>query len=87
MDWFTAAVLYALIWWVVLFAVLPVGTRPVADADEAAGGWRGAPQRPLLGRKVVATTLISLVLWAGGVALIRSPWLSFRDAVANMPDD
>ena len=27
MDWFTACVLYALIWWTVLFAVLPFGTR------------------------------------------------------------
>ena len=87
MGWFTAAVLYALIWWVVLFAVLPFGTRPVAEADEAAGGWRGAPERPLLFRKVLATTVVSAVIWAGSVALIRSPYVSFREMAAGMRDD
>ena len=86
MGWFTALVLYALIWWTVLFAVLPFGTRPVADADPLSGGWRGAPERPLLLRKVVATTLVSAVIWAGAVALIRSPYLSFREMAAGMHD-
>lgn len=87
MGWFTGVVLYALIWWVVLFAVLPFGTRPVADADEQAGGWRGAPERPLLLRKVVATTVVAGVIWAGSVALIRSPYVSFRDMAASMRDE
>ena len=34
MNWFTGVVLYVLIWWTALFAVLPIGTRPVEDADE-----------------------------------------------------
>lgn len=80
MSTVTAVVLFVLIWWVVLFAVLPFGTRPVADADEATG-WRGAPARPLMLRKLAATTLISAVLWAMGMAVILSPWLSFRDSV------
>ncbi len=29
---------YVLIWWTVLFAVLPIGTRPVEEADEQAAG-------------------------------------------------
>jgi len=74
---FTAFVLFALIWWTVLFAVLPFGTRPVADAD-AATGWRGAPERPLMGRKVLATTAISVVIWAIAMLIIRSDWWSFR---------
>jgi predicted secreted protein len=87
MGWFTAGVLYALIWWTVLFAVLPFGTHPVADADPESGGWRGAPARPLLLRKVIATTLVAAVLWAGGVALISSPYVSFRSMAAKMPDN
>ena len=87
MGWFTGLVLYALIWWTVLFAVLPFGTKPVADAENGSGGWRGAPERPLLRRKVIATTLVSAVVWAAGVALIRSPLLSFREMAARMSDD
>ncbi len=77
MNWFTGFVLYTLIWWTVLFAVLPFGTRPVAEADEATG-WRGAPARPMIGRKLLATTLVSAVLWGIAVMIIRSDWLSFR---------
>ena len=82
MNWFTSVVLYVLIWWTVLFAVLPFGSRPVADPDEATG-WRGAPERPMMGRKLIATTLISTVLWAIGMAIILSPFLSFREWVAR----
>ena len=85
MDWFTAAVLYIMIWWVVLFAVLPFGVRPVAEADERTG-WRGAPARPLMGRKLLATTLVALALWAAAMAVITSDWLSFRAAALLMPD-
>ena len=77
MPVFTAIVLYVLIWWTVLFAVLPFGTRPVADADPDTG-WRGAPARPLMARKLLATTLVSAVLWAVAMLIIRSDWWSFR---------
>ena len=43
MNWFTGVVLYVLIWWTVLFAVLPIGTRPVEDPDTQTG-WRGVPE-------------------------------------------
>lgn len=77
MSGFTAFVLFALIWWTVLFAVLPFGTRPVADPD-AETGWRGAPERPLIGRKLLATTIISAVLWGAAMLVISSDWWSFR---------
>ncbi len=77
MSGFTAFVVYTLIWWTVLFAVLPFGTRPVADPD-AATGWRGAPERPLIGRKLLATTVISAVLWGVAMLIIWSDWWSFR---------
>ena len=77
MSGFTAFVLYTLIWWTVLFAVLPFGTRPVADADPATG-WRGTPERPLIGRKLLATTLISAMLWGLAMWVILSDWWSFR---------
>ena len=45
MNWFTGVVLYVLIWWTVLFAVLPIGTRPSSEADQQRG-WRGTPEQP-----------------------------------------
>jgi predicted secreted protein len=84
MGWFTAIVVYVLIWWTVLFAVLPFGTRPVSEADRASG-WRGAPARPMLWRKILATTLVAAVLWVGAVAVISGPWMSFRLQALHVP--
>ena len=86
MGWFTALVLYALIWWTVLFAVLPLGTQPVAEADPVTG-WRGAPARPRLGRKLLHTTVAATLIWAIVVGLIQSDWLSFRHGILRMPAD
>jgi predicted secreted protein len=79
MDWLSGIVVYLLIWWTALFCVLPIGTRPVADPDTESGGWRGTPARPLLGRKLIGTTVLSAVLWLGANALISSELVSFRD--------
>jgi predicted secreted protein len=79
MDWFTGTVVYLLIWWVALFCVLPIGTRPVQEADPEAGGWRGAPAKPMLGRKLLGTTVLAAILWIGVYALIGSELISFRE--------
>lgn len=84
MNWFTGIVLYVLIWWTVLFAVLPIGTKPVAEADELTG-WRGVPERPRIAMKVLLTTLIAGLVWLGCYALITSDWLSFRHGWLAMP--
>ena len=82
----TAITLFTMIWWTVLFAVLPIGTRPVAEPDEHTG-WRGAPARPQMLRKILITTLISLLLFGLGLLIIRSDWLSFRSGWLALPED
>jgi predicted secreted protein len=87
MGWFTGCVLYLLIWWTVLFAVLPFGTRPVTAADPTSG-WRGAPAQPHLLRKAVATTVISALVWAGMYVVIsHETWLSFRSGWLALPEE
>ena len=86
MNWFTGVVLYILIWWTVLFAVLPIGTHPIEGAD-ARSGWRGAPERPRLLMKAILTTLISAVVWFGAYLLITSDYVSFRHGWFAAPPD
>ena len=81
----TAVALYIVIWWIALFAVLPIGTKPVAEPD-AATGWRGVPESPRMGRKVLITTLVAAVIWAAMVAVIVSGVLSFRTGWLALPD-
>lgn len=86
MGWFTGLVVYFLIWWVVLFAVLPFGTRPVADADPNSG-FRGVPQHPHMWRKVMITTIVAAAVWCAAYWLISSPYISFRHGMFALPKD
>jgi predicted secreted protein len=86
MNWFTGIVLYILIWWVALFAVLPIGTRTVNRPDEISG-WRGAPARPHMWMKVAVTTIVACVLWLAAFGLIESDWISFRHGYFAAPRD
>ena len=38
MNWFSLLVMYLIIWWVVLFAVLPIGVKGQAESDEVVKG-------------------------------------------------
>ena len=76
MSWLTGFVVYFLIWWVVLFAVLPWGVHREENPER--GHDPGAPIKTHLWAKIGATSLISAVLWGVAFWLIQSPWLSFR---------
>jgi predicted secreted protein len=80
MDWVTGIVLYILIWWIALFAVLPFGVRARAEADPHTG-WRGTPEHPRLLRAAIATTIVAAVIWLVAFWLINSPYLSFRHGI------
>jgi len=85
MTWFTGIVVFLLVWWTALFCVLPIGIRPDADGDPAAGGWRGTPVAANLGWKLIGTTVLSAVIWLGIWLLIESDMVSFRSGLFAMP--
>ena len=61
MNWFFDVALYLIVWWLTLFAVLPWGVKPM---DRVEGGHDpGAPARPNLWKKALATTLVAAVVW------------------------
>ncbi len=76
MSWFEGIVAYIIIWWMVLFGVLPFGVRPVEKAD--IGHAAGAPANPRLWFKASITTLVAAAIWLGFYALATSGLISFR---------
>jgi len=55
--------IYFVVWWIVLFAVLPWGVRSQHDEGEATlGTERSAPVKPMLVRKAVATSIVAAIL-------------------------
>lgn len=81
MNWVTGIVVYFLIWWVVIFAVLPWGVERDQGGPEVTGP--GAPAIPRIKEKFLATTFISAVIWGIIALLIESDLISFRDWAAN----
>ncbi len=81
----TAVAMYFVIWWIALFAVLPLGTRPVAEADPQSG-WRGAPEKPQMLRKVLITTIVAAVIWGAIYAVVGSGLVSFRSGWLALPE-
>jgi predicted secreted protein len=62
--------IYFVVWWIVLFVVLPWGVKSQDETGEITQGTDpGAPARPLLLRKAIATTIISALLLAAGYGL------------------
>jgi predicted secreted protein len=61
----TSIAVYLTIWWVVLFAVLPLGTVSHAEAgiDKGDGGDPGAPVDPKLKQKFLTTTWVSAIVF------------------------
>ncbi|MCU0838472.1 MAG: DUF1467 family protein [Rhodospirillales bacterium] len=79
MSWVTGAAVYFIIWWLVLFMVLPWGIKPISHADVAKGHAPSAPQRPHLVLKMAVTSLVAAILWAGVYVIIDFGLISFRD--------
>ena len=59
----TAIAIYFLIWWIVLFAVLPWGVRAQGEGGTP-GTDPGAPLVPHLRAKLIWTTVVSTVIFA-----------------------
>lgn len=65
-----ATALYFVVWWTILFIVLPFNVRSQAEAGEIAHGTEpGAPAMPALREKAIWTTLLALV---GLLALVEA---------------
>lgn len=68
----SAIAIYFIIWWVVLFAVLPWGVKSAHDAGVTVepGHDAGAPVNPALGFKVIVTTVVASAVFAALYAAI-----------------
>jgi predicted secreted protein len=79
--------IYFVLWWLVLFTVLPWGSSSAHELGEEAqaGHAASAPVNPRLVAKFVATTLIAAVLFAVGWWVSEAGWVTI-DSVPFLPD-
>ena len=78
MDWATSLATYVIIWWLVMFMVLPWGVRRIEPEDLGEGDDPGAPENPRMLMKVAVTTGISGVIFGLVYLVVISGVISFR---------
>lgn len=78
MGWIGGIAVYIVIWWLVIFMVLPWGVRPLDQRDIEKGHAASAPLRPHMLRKIVATTIVAAIVWLIVYAIIESGAISLR---------
>jgi predicted secreted protein len=78
MDLGTALAIYLIVWWVVLFTILPMGAVSHAEAgiEAPGGGDPSSPVNPNLKRKFITTTWVSALLFAPFLIAADMHWIS-----------
>lgn len=73
-------VLYAVIWFLTLFIVLPIRLETQGDRGEIVPGTQaGAPANLNMKRKALITTLVAAVIWAIVAGIILSGLITVED--------
>lgn len=76
MDWFGTAVVFAIVWWLILFMVLPFGAAPPDEVEP--GMATSAPAKPRMATKLAITTVLAALVTALVVWLIDSGLIQLR---------
>ena len=87
MSWISAAALFFVTWWLVLFAVLPIGLKTQDESDETTlGTVPSAPRGPHMLRAVLWTTIVTVILLGIFYGLTRGLGYGFADIPRIAPD-
>ncbi len=72
--------IYVVCWWVVLFAILPIGVRTQFDEGHVEPGTAdSAPIAPRLVPKLIATTVIAALVFAVFYVVIERGLITLED--------
>jgi predicted secreted protein len=79
MSFETSLAIYLIVWWVVLFSILPHGvvSHYEAGLKPPAGGDPASPVDPKLKRKFITTTWVAALIFAPFWIAVELHWISF----------
>ncbi|MDB4214016.1 DUF1467 family protein [Octadecabacter sp.] len=76
----SAVVLFAVVWFMTFFIVLPLQLKTQGEAGEVVPGThKSAPADAQVGRKARITTYWAIPIWAVLAFVILSGWITVRD--------
>jgi predicted secreted protein len=75
-TWVSAFAVFFIIWWVVLFAILPFSLRTQdEEGDVTLGTASSAPQGRHMGRALLRTTVVAFMIF--GAYLLATRWFGY----------
>ena len=87
MTWISVFAVYFILWWLVLFAMLPFSLRTQdADGDVTLGTVASAPKGPHVLRAMLRTTIVTAVIAAIFYGLTKGLGLGIDDIPRIVPD-
>lgn len=85
MNVFTGIIVYLLIYWTALFAILPWGNHATEIPEE--GQFGGAPINPRIKQKFLMTGIVAAVLWLIVFLMIHYGIIDFRSFARHMAEE
>jgi predicted secreted protein len=87
MNWISGFAVYFVIWWTVLFAMIPFGVRTQEEeGDVTLGTTASAPSGSHMGKAVLRTTVVSALIYGFFYVLTSVYGWSFEDIPNVLPD-
>ena len=85
MNIITGFVVFSITWFVVLFMVLPWGVRTQGEEGEVVPGTvESAPVNPAIWRKLLATTVVTAIIFAIFLATIEFELVDYRSFIREL---
>lgn len=86
MSWISAAAIYFIIWWTMLFISLPFGLRTQdEEKDVTLGTVASAPRGPHMRRALILTTILSAVVYGALYYVTHTLGLGIDDIPRVVP--
>ena len=70
-------IIFVLIWWIIFFSLLPIDVDR-KHKEMVEGADKGSPENPKIIKKIVYTTIITLIIFIGIFMLVRYDYLNLR---------
>jgi predicted secreted protein len=87
MNWVSMTALFFVVWWLVLFAILPFGLKTQDEEDDVTlGTVSSAPRGPHEVRAMLWTTLVTAILIGVFYGLTKGLGYGFDDIPRLVPD-
>lgn len=85
MGFFTGIIVYLLLYWTALFAILPWGNQAAEVPDD--GHMGGAPINPRIKQKFLITGVVAAALWGLVFLSIHFGIIDFREIAKHMVEE